>query len=61
MHFEFDDQSQGFQLVKDIFQAIQSRKFPKIRAKTLITGMIDIIKLAYFRYFSVILDFGLGI
>lgn len=52
MHFEFDNQSQGFQLVKDIFQAIQSRKFPKIRAKTLITGMIDIIKLAYFRYFK---------
>lgn len=51
-HFEFENQSPGFTVAKEVLQAIQSRKLPNISIRNFATGFKDLVALAYFRYFN---------
>ena len=51
-HFEFDNQSPGFMVAKEVLQAIQSRKLPNISVRTIVAGLGDLVALAYYRYFN---------
>lgn len=49
-HFIFENSSAGFELAKELMGAMQGRRIPAINATSVIAGMGDLIRLAYYRF-----------
>ena len=49
-HFIFENSSSGFELAKELMGAIQGRCIPAINATSVIAGMGDLMRLAYYRF-----------
>lgn len=55
LHFIFENQNPGFALAKEILCAVQGRRWPRVSASTLASGMVGLIGLGYKRYFQSVL------
>ena len=49
-HFEFQNESAGFVIAREVLQAVQGHSFPAITVKSLIAGVGDLARLGYYRY-----------
>ena len=49
-HFDFQNESKGFVIAKEVLQALQGHSFPSVTVKSLVAGVGDLARLAYYRY-----------
>lgn len=55
LHFIFENQNPGFALAKEVLCAMQSRRWPRVSAPAVVSGMAGLLGLGYKRYFQSVL------